>query len=40
MPSIQDVADQINPKLDQVSPNTADTVPVGNGIGHDLADVE
>nr|MDQ3381507.1 hypothetical protein [Actinomycetota bacterium] len=37
MPSIQDVADQINAKLDQINQNTADTVTVGNGIRSDLA---
>jgi hypothetical protein len=39
MPSIQDVADQINAKLDQINQNTADTVSVGNGIRSDLAQV-
>ncbi len=39
MPSIQDVADQINAKLDQINQNTADTVTVGNGIRSDLAQV-
>jgi hypothetical protein len=39
MPSIQDVADQINAKLDQINQNTADTVTVGNGIRADLAQV-
>lgn len=39
MPSIQDVADQINAKLDQINQNTADTVTVGNGIRGDLAQV-
>lgn len=37
MPSIQDVADQINNKLDQINSNTAATVAVGNGIRADLA---
>jgi len=36
MPSIQDVADQINAKLDQINNNTATTVDVGNGIRNDL----
>jgi hypothetical protein len=36
MPSIQDVADQINAKLDQINNNTASTVAVGNGIRNDL----
>jgi hypothetical protein len=39
MPSIQDVADQINVKLDQINNNTAATVAVGNGIRSDLAQV-
>ena len=39
MPSIQDVADQINAKLDQINQNTADTVAVGNGIRGDLVEV-
>lgn len=39
MPSIQDVADQINTKLDQINNNTAATVAVGNGIRNDLAQV-
>lgn len=38
MPSIQDVADQINAKLDSINNNTAATVSVGNGIRSDLAD--
>lgn len=37
MPSIQDVADQINAKLDSISNNTAATVAVGNNIRNDLA---
>lgn len=37
MPSIQDVADQINAKLDQINQNTVDTVTVCNGIRSDLA---
>jgi hypothetical protein len=36
MPSIQDVANQINAKLDQINNNTASTVSVGNGIRNDL----
>lgn len=36
MPSIQDVANQINAKLDQINNNTATTVAVGNGIRSDL----
>jgi len=36
MPSIQDVADQINAKLDNIKDNTAATVAVGNGIRNDL----
>lgn len=40
MPSIQDVADQINAKLDQINQHTADTVAVGNGIRNDLGDVK
>lgn len=36
MPSIQDVADQINAKLDQINQNTADTVAVSNGIRNDI----
>lgn len=39
MPSIQDVADEINAKLDQINQNTADTVAVGNGIRSDLTQV-
>lgn len=39
MPSIQDVADQINVKLDQINNNTAATVAVGNGIRSDLGQV-
>lgn len=39
MPSIQDVADQVNAKLDSINQNTADTVAVGNGIRSDLGDV-
>ena len=39
MPSIQDVADQINVKLDQINSNTAATVAVGNGIRSDLTQV-
>ncbi len=39
MPSIQDVADQINTKLDQINNNTAATVAVGNGIRSDLTQV-
>ena len=37
MPSIQDVADQVNAKLDSISNNTAATVTVGNNIRNDLA---
>ncbi|MGH9968515.1 MAG: hypothetical protein ACREBG_11900 [Pyrinomonadaceae bacterium] len=37
MPSIQDVADQINAKLDQINNNTAATVAVGNNIRGDIA---
>ena len=40
MPSIQDVADQVNAKLDQINQNTANTVAVGNGIRTDLAQIE
>jgi hypothetical protein len=36
MPSIQDIANQINAKLDQINNNTAATVAVGNGIRNDL----
>jgi hypothetical protein len=36
MPSIQQTADQINAKLDQINNNTAATVAVGNGIRSDL----
>jgi hypothetical protein len=36
MPSIQDVADQINAKLDQINNNTAATVTVGNSIRNEL----
>jgi hypothetical protein len=36
MLSIQDVADQINAKLDNIKDNTAATVAVGNGIRNDL----
>lgn len=39
MPSIQDVADQINVKLDQINNNTAATVAVGNGIRSDIGQV-
>lgn len=39
MPSIQDVADQINAKLDQINQHTADTVNVSNGIRNDLTQV-
>ena len=39
MPSIQDVADQINAKLDTIVLNTAGTVTVGNGIRSDLGQV-
>jgi hypothetical protein len=39
MPSIQDVADQINVKLDQINQSTAATVAVGNGIRSDLTQV-
>ncbi len=39
MPSIQDVADQINAKLDQINNNTAATVAVGNGIRTDLGQI-
>lgn len=37
MPSIQDVADQVNAKLDTIQQNTGQTVAVGNGIRSDLA---
>ncbi|MCC7371519.1 MAG: hypothetical protein IT306_24075 [Chloroflexi bacterium] len=36
MPSIQDVADQINAKLDQINTNTATSVTIGNGIRTDI----
>jgi hypothetical protein len=39
MPSIQDVADQINAKLDLINNNTAATVAVGNGIRTDISAV-
>jgi hypothetical protein len=39
MPTIQDVANQINAKLDQISVHTADTVAVGNAIRGDLTQV-
>jgi hypothetical protein len=39
MPSIQDVADQINVKLDLINQNTAATVSVGNSIRTDIAQV-
>ena len=40
MPSIQDVADQINAKLDAIVQNTSDAVAVGNGIRTDLGVVD
>jgi hypothetical protein len=36
MPSIQDIADQINVKLDSINNNTSATVAVGNGIRNDI----
>lgn len=39
MPSIQDVANQINAKLDGINQNTQDTVGVGNQIRGDLATI-
>jgi hypothetical protein len=39
MPSIQDVADQVNAKFDQVVQNTANTVAIGNEIHSDLSQV-
>ena len=40
MPSVQDVADQINAKLDTISANTGNTVAVGNQIRADLAGID
>jgi hypothetical protein len=37
MPSIQDVADQINAKLDQITQNTADTTAVAKDIRNELS---
>lgn len=39
MPTIQDVADQVNAKIDQIQANTAGTVAVGNGIRTDLSTI-
>jgi len=39
MTSIQDVADQVNAKLDQLVDNTTEAVTVGNGIRSDLNQV-
>lgn len=36
MPSIQDVADQVNAKLDQINQHTSDTVTIGNQIRGEL----
>jgi len=39
MTAIQNSANQINAKLDQITQNTVDTVTVGNGIRSDLSQV-